>query len=98
MQKKNLNLVCGTRFKFVEFKSVEFLTDSTKIFEDHEMGLNNNLFKDHQSTLIKLIAERYFTLQLFTYGKRYNENVVKNGQPGDQHKLTKLIFFQKRIK
>ena len=72
-----------------------FLTDSTKIFQDHEMGLNENLFEeDHRSTLIKSIAERYFTLRLFTYGKRYNNSVVKNGQPGDRHKLTKLILFR----
>ena len=72
-----------------------FLLDSRKIFQDHEQGLNENLFEeDHQSTLVKLIAERYITLRLFTYGKRYNESVVKKGQPGDRHKLTKLILFK----
>ena len=50
-----------------------FIMDSrNKIFQDHEQGLNENLFDDHKSTLIKLITERYITLRLFTYGKRYN--------------------------
>ena len=72
-----------------------FIMDSrNKIFQDHEQGLNENLFDDHKSTLIKIITERYITLRLFTYGKRYNESVVKNGQPGDRHKLTKLILFR----
>ena len=82
--------------KLVMNVSRHFMTDSrNNIFQDHELGLNENFFEeDHISTLIKLIAERYFTLRLFTYGKRYNESVIKNGQPGDRHKLTKIILFK----
>ena len=47
------------------------------VFDDHEQGLNENVFKDDQkSTLIKLTADRFFTLRLFTYRKRYNDTVV----------------------
>jgi hypothetical protein len=48
--------------------------DSTpEIFQDHEQGCEGNLFEEkHRSLLIKLTAERYFTLRLFTYGKQHH--------------------------
>ena len=50
------------------------------VFDDHEQGLNENVFEDdHKSTLIKFTADRFFMLRLFTYGKRYNDTVVTNG-------------------
>ena len=65
------------------------------VFDDHEQGLNENVFEDdHKSTLIKLKADRFFTLRLFTYGKRYNDTVVTNGQSSSRHQLTKLILFR----
>jgi hypothetical protein len=69
--------------------------DSThQIFQDHDQGSQDNLLEEnHWSSLIKLMAERYFTLRLFTYGKRYNDKVV-NGQPSVRHQLTKMIQFK----
>ena len=66
-----------------------------QIFEDHELGLNESVFEeDHRSALIKLVADKYFTLRIFTYAKRYQETVVTKGQPSDRHKLTKSILFK----
>ena len=63
-----------------------------KVFEDHE---HNNVYEEsRQSTLVKLIAERYFKLRLFSYGKRYDEAVDKGGKSSGRHKLTKLILFK----
>ena len=65
------------------------------IFEDHELGVNERVFEeDHKSALIKLGADKYLTLRIFTYGKRYQESVVTKGQPSDGHKLTKSILFK----
>ena len=65
------------------------------VFDDHKQGLNENIFEnDHKSTLIKLTADRFFTLRLFTYGKLYNNTVVTNGQSSSRHQLTKLILFR----
>ena len=48
-----------------------------QLFQDHELGAHDNIFEEnHQSSLIKLMAERYFTLRLFTYNKRYNDKVM----------------------
>lgn len=73
-----------------------FIMDcSHQVFQDHEQGLNENVLEeDHQTTLIKLISERYLKLRLFSYGKQYNEAVVKNGKPSDRQRLTKLILFR----
>ena len=74
-----------------------FVMDSThQIFQDHDQGSqDNSLEENHRSSLIKLTAERYFnTLRLFTYGKRYNDKVVYNGQPSVRHQLTKMTLFK----
>ena len=73
-----------------------FILDAShQVFNNHEQGLNENVFEeDHRSKLIKLTAERYFTLRLFTYGKRYNDAVVTNGRQSERHQLTKLILFR----
>ena len=63
-----------------------------KVLEDHE---HENVYEEsHQSTLVKLISERYFKLRLFSYGKRYDEADVKGGMTSDRHKLRKLILFK----
>ena len=58
-----------------------FSVESThKLFTDHDDGLNESMFTgDHRATLIKLIAERYIRLRLYTYGKRFSESVAGAG-------------------
>ena len=65
------------------------------IFGDHDPGMNEVGFdEDHRMKLIKYTADKYFTLRLFTYGKRYCQTVVENGKQSDRFHLTKLILFQ----
>ena len=65
------------------------------LFEDHEEDTNERVFEDdHRTKLVKLTADRYFTIRLFTYGKHYNESVVAKGQTSERHRLTKLILFK----
>ena len=74
-----------------------FLQDKSEnmLFQDHEGAANECLFEDdHRTKLIKYTADKYFSLRLFTYGKHYYENVVRNGQSSDRYKLTKLILFK----
>ena len=63
------------------------------LFSDHDPGMND-MDDDHKVKLIKHTADRYFTLRLFTYGKRHCESVLEGGKPSDRHKLTKLILFK----
>jgi hypothetical protein len=49
---------------------------------------------DHRVKLVKYVADKYFTLRLFTYGKRFCETVIQNGKPSDRFQLTKLILFK----
>ena len=55
-----------------------FIIDKKQdIFEEHMLGLNESVFEeDHRSALIKLVADKYFTLRIFTYAKRYQETVA----------------------
>lgn len=72
-----------------------FVMDSKHVFDDHQEGANENVFEDdHRTLLIKFTADKYFTLRLFTYSKRYNETVVTQGKQSDRHQLTKLILFR----
>ena len=50
------------------------LDTQLRLFEDHEEATNERVFEDnHRTKLIKLTADRYFILRLFTYGKHYND-------------------------
>jgi hypothetical protein len=47
------------------------------VFDSHEQGVKKNVFEeDHRASLIKLTADRYLTLRLCTYCKRFNNTVV----------------------
>ena len=57
--------------------------------------MNESLFEDdHRVKLIKYTADKYFTLRLFTYGKRYCEKVIQNGRASDRYLLSKIILFK----
>ena len=74
--------------KMVMLVSYYFTMESNEVFNDHVEG------EDHRLMLIKATAERYFTLRLFTYCRRYNDNVVAGGKQGIRQQLTKLILFK----
>jgi hypothetical protein len=64
-------------------------------FDSHEQGVKKNVFEeDHRASLIKLTADRYLTLRLCTYCKRFNNTVVTDRKPTLRHQLTKLILFK----
>ena len=69
------------------------LDTTTMLFSDHEDGTNENLVEDyHRAPLIKCTANKYLTLRLFTYGKKY-ERVIHNGHQNDRHRLNKRILY-----
>ena len=71
-----------------------FLLESNKaVFSHHELS-SNVVENDHQTKLIKWTADKYFTMRLFTYGKKYSETVVQNGMSSSRHQLNKLILFK----
>ena len=84
------------RSKMIVEVSNHFFLDKASgstIFSDHDPEMNN-VNDDHRVKLIKHTADRYFTLRLFTYGKRHCETVLQEGKPSDRHHLTKLILFK----
>lgn len=72
-----------------------FMLDTTaSLFTDHEDGANESLVEDdHKTTLIKCTANKFFTLRLYTYGKKYEKKVIHQGKQSDRHRLNKLILF-----
>lgn len=72
-----------------------FSLDSTKeLFPDHEEGLNEMLLEDdHRTKLTKCVADKYLTMRLFTYGKKYTKEIANHGNNSIRHKFNKLILF-----
>ena len=72
-----------------------FTLESTlPLFTDHEDGDNEAVVEDdHKTQLTKRVAEKYFTLRLFNYGKKYTREIVNKGKQSDRHRLNKLILF-----
>lgn len=86
----------GLRSKMIVEVSNHFFVDKSSrstVFSDHDSGMND-MNDDHRVKLIKHTADKYFTLRLFTYGKRHCESVLQGGKPSDRHQLTKLILFK----
>ena len=70
------------------------LESTFPLFRDHEDGVNEAVIEDDHSTqLTKHIADKYFTLRLFNYGKKYTREIVNKGKTSDRHRLNKLILF-----
>ena len=72
-----------------------FALDSTiDLFKDHADGENEVVVEDeHRTQLIKGIADSYFTLRLFNYGKKFTKDVANQGKQSDRQRLNKLILF-----
>ena len=85
----------GLRSKMIVEVINHFFVDISSrstVFSDHDPEVND-VNDDHRVKLIKHTADRYFTLRLFTYGKRHCESVLQAGKPSDRHQLTKRILF-----
>ena len=47
--------------------------------------------------LTTIIAEKYFTLRFFNYGKKYTREIVNKDKQSDRHKFNKLTSFNKKL-
>ena len=74
------------------------LETTIRLFADHEDGENEMLVEDdHRNKLVKFVADKYFTLRLFNFGKiKYTKEITSEGKQSDRHRLNKLILFRNR--
>ena len=56
------------------------LESTSKLFTNHEDDDNKMLAEHHGTNLMKRIADKYFTLRLFNFGKKYVKDVVNKGK------------------
>ena len=65
------------------------------LFSEHEDGDNEVLVEDdHRTQILKHVADKYFQLRLFRFGKKYCKEVLNDGKESDRHRLNKLILFK----
>ena len=85
---KNLDL----KIQYAVFKQLgpSVFTDSLSHYFDHTLGAEC----DHLSSLLKLVTQKYLTLRLKTYGKRFTEMIAHKNDPSIRHHLTKTILFR----
>ena len=85
---KNLDL----KIQYAVFKQLgpSVFTDSLSHYFDHILGAEC----DHLSSLLKLVTQKYLTLRLKTYGKRFTEMIAHKNDPSIRHHLTKTILFR----
>ena len=68
---------------------------SEELFDSHPPGLNEIVFEEnHERWLTKCVADKYFKIRLFTFGKSYGDKVIEAGKGSQRHQLTKLILFK----
>ncbi len=71
------------------------LETTMPLFADHEEGENEIVVEDdHRTKLIKFVADKYFTLRLFNFGKKYTKEIIYEGKQSDRHHLNKVILFR----
>ena len=95
---KDGNLIsneCNLKQKMIVKVCHHFVVDSTiKLFPDHGYSDVEILVEeDHITKLTKFIADKYFTIRLFNFGKKYTQEIANDGKPSDRHRLNKLILF-----
>ena len=70
------------------------LDSSTGLFTDHGDDDNEFLADDHRTNLMKRVAEKYFTLRLYNFGKKYVKEIVNDGKQSDRHLFNKITLFK----
>jgi len=95
---KDGNLIsneCNLKQKMIVKVCHHFVLDSTiQLFPDHGHSDTEILVEeDHITKLIKFIADKYFTIRLFNFGKKYIQEIENDGKPSDRHRLNKLVLF-----
>ena len=64
------------------------------MFTNYEVDDNDAVVEDDGNTqLTTIITEKYFTLRLFSYGKKYTREIVNKDKRSDGHKLGGLTFI-----
>ena len=68
------------------------------MFTNYEVDDNDAVVEERwQHTLTTIIAEKYFTLRLFNFGKKYTREIVNKHKQSDRHKLNKLTLFNTKL-
>ena len=70
------------------------LNSSTGLFTDHGDDDNEFLADDHRTNLMKRVADKYFTLRLYNFGKKYVKEIVKEGKQSDRHLFNEITLFK----
>ena len=63
---------------------------STSHFYEHSFGAE----RDHLSSLVKAVSEKYLNLRMTTYTKRFSQMVIHKNVPSTRHLMTREILFQ----
>ena len=87
-REKNLDL--KIQYAVLEQLGHDIFTDSPAHLFAHSVGVEC----DHLSSLLKLVTQKYLSLRIKTYGKRFSQMVVHKNQPSLRHELTKTILFR----
>ena len=64
------------------------------LISDHRFHIDAGFEDDHLTQIVKRISNKYLTMRLHTYGKRYTREIVNKDSPSVRHQLTKLILFK----
>ena len=85
---KDGNLIsneCNLKQKMIVKVCHHFVLDSTiKLFPDHgHSDVEILVEEDHITKLIKFIADKYFTIRLFNFGKKYTQEIANDGKPSN---------------
>ena len=87
------NLELKIQYGVLQQLGPDIFTRSSGHFFDHTIGEEC----DHLSSLLRLVTNKYITLRMKTYGKRFTEMVVHKNNPSIRHELTKNNSFQKPV-
>ena len=68
------------------------------MFTIYEVDDNDAVVEDDGNIqLTTITAEKYFTLRLFNYGKKYTREIVNKDKQSDRDKLSGLTSFNKKL-
>ena len=87
-REKNLDLKISCAV--LELLGLNIFTDSTAHLFAHSVSVEC----DHLSSILKLVTQKYLSLRIKPYGKKFSQMVIHKNQPSLRHKLTKTILFR----
>ena len=60
----------------------------------HRFEVDPGFEDDHLTQLVKKIANKYLSIRLHTYAKRYTRETVNKNNPSARHQMNKLVLFK----